>query len=205
MVFHCKTTRQHGPIYPRGDRKLPEEGFLLGVRMGVKSLTTLLLSRILRPIIMPTPEQSPKIEKTSFFVRGAVKCVPIDEFLRLRYQYGVTCDSSEYKQITDAEVVVQTLANKKKETYSVADYIPRSSGARVIVTRISLQKYLAARHEVLEAAIAGTIRQRDECESLPDYGKELEKANERLTNRLADLNLTNKVIAAAKISLSSAV
>lgn len=175
----------------------------MGVKEGLARsfLTCISWSTILLPMSMHERrfrDHTP--EKISALAREAVKLVPVDEFLQLRFQKGISCDAAEYKQIHDAEDVIRKMAEKNGKTYDLTDDIkrtldPRIGLARLTLTAMPLPKYLTARHELLEAAIASTIHLRNECELSEGYVKEVEKLNERLSNRLADLNLTNSVIA----------
>lgn len=142
-------------------------------------------------------------EKIPALVREAIKRAPVDEYLRLRY-FTRGCSNDEHGQIIWGAAEIGKQAEKMQKKYSLDDPIQFSAdplviGARLILTRVPLSTYLAARHEVLEAAIASLIRQRDEYELLG--AREVEKENEKLGGRLADLNLTNKVSAAAKTFL----
>jgi len=160
---------------------------------------------------MSLQEQKPLYgspEKIPFLDREAVKFVPVGEFLQLRFQRGRACSDAEEIQLHAGEAIIQTLAKEQGKTYTVDDEIKRSIDPNIIfarrrVSKISLPEYLAVRHKVLNEEIYKSIHLRNEYELL---GKEeVEKENKKQDGRLADLNLTNKVIAAAKVNLSSVV
>jgi hypothetical protein len=139
------------------------------------------------------PEQIPA------FTRGFVKFISVDEFLQLRFQRW-PCSDAEERQLLDAADAVREFAGEKGKTYRLGDEIKSSHDLRVIIARrivphIPLQQYLATRHKVLDASIAGITRLRDEYASFIGCEEELEKVNIMLIRLFADLNLTNKVTA----------
>ncbi|MCX6791917.1 MAG: hypothetical protein NT149_02665 [Candidatus Gottesmanbacteria bacterium] len=146
-------------------------------------------------------------EKIPARITEAVKFIPVDEYIKLRHQKARFCEADEYKQMSDAVDVLQNVAGKLGKIYKLDDEVKFSADPRVIIARqvvknISTPIYLATRRKVLNAAINSSIRRRNEYELLG--AAEVEKENDKLQRRLADLNLTNAVIAAAKVNLSSA-
>jgi len=145
-------------------------------------------------------------EKISPFVREAVKFVPVDEFLQLRFQFGTNCVDAEYTQMLNSADVIRMLAQKQGKTYAMGDRVPFSAhplifGARQIVKDMPLPKYLAVRRDVLEAAIARTARRVNEQDALIGYEDILEKTVERLDKRKHELDMTTAVAMAAGIHL----
>jgi hypothetical protein len=146
-------------------------------------------------------------EKIPAFTKGLVTYIPVDEFLRLRFQRRWLCSDAEEGQLLDAANVIREFGDEG-ETYILGDDVKFSADPRVIIARqivpnISLSEYLAVRYNVLNAAIVSRIGQRSEYELLGNA--EVERVNERVMNLQVELNVTNKVIAAAKINLSSPV
>jgi len=149
-------------------------------------------------------------ETIPFFVREAVERVPVDEYLQLRYQSKRgDFNEVEYRQISDGVgAIISKAAKLGKRTYDPSDKIefsadPRVIGARLILTNLPLPKYLTARHEVLEAAIARNSERIRYYTNL-DKLEAAEEAQIRGQALVADLNLTNRVAFAVELQRSAA-
>lgn len=202
MVPGYETADQYHSLYPRGDRKLQEEKILLRIRL---VLTPVLPSIILPFIPMTIAENRPIAtrEKIPFLFKAAVKRVYVTDYMRLRHQYGL-CGASEDDQLRKAAAAVNdVLIDDKVQPYSIDDYILKSGFARETVAKMPLSTYLPIRQKVLNGEVNRTTQIRNAYEAMNGYDKEVKRENERLKNLLDDLNVTNRVIAAAKINLSS--
>jgi len=156
--------------------------------------------------VSPTP--APK-EEITHKILAAAKHVKVSEYFQLQYQFNRGHLSDEdYRQIRDgATAIMYDAAKSDNRPYDPGDEIefsadPRVIGARLILTNVPLPIYLAARHKLLETAVARSTKKAQDFENLVGFEEEAGRASTRQENLENGLFLTERVIEAANISLT---
>lgn len=162
----------------------------------------------LHEVFSPTPAPKERIHQA--LVMEAAKRVRVSEYLQLRYQSKRGhLSGEEYRQIRDgATAIMYDAAKSDNRPYDPGDNIERSTDPRVgwarrKLTNVPLGEYLAARHKLLEAAVAGSTKKAQDFENLVGFEEEAGKAFIRKLNLENGLFLTEKVAAAAGIDFAA--
>lgn len=152
---------------------------------------------------------SAQTERIPTSVKWAAGQVGVKDFIKIAYQarkkhFG----AQEYKQINGAvEVISGQAAKSGEKPYNYKAKMgltmnPWVLAARQILREVPLQEYLVARQEAGELELGNNTRQIQTMEQTEGYEKELEKALNRQQDLVRDVNLTNAVVEAVKVSLA---